>query len=100
MYQTDVSLCLLEGMGDVSRLAIKNKGDGLVAGNKFRAQYGKAIVSLESYSPPGFRLTIGVLADTLRGLGLVLSLYGYQEVDFDIFHQRLGHVGIGILHAS
>ncbi|KAL8786333.1 MAG: hypothetical protein Q9213_002830 [Squamulea squamosa] len=97
LYQTDISLCLLEGMSDLATLAIRNKGDGLIRGNKFRKSYGKATVSMESYSPPTFALTTGVLVDTLRGIGLFMSLYGYYEVEFDIYNQQLGHVGIGIV---
>ncbi|KAL8764703.1 MAG: hypothetical protein Q9209_007926 [Squamulea sp. 1 TL-2023] len=97
LYQTDISLCLLEGMSDLATLAIRNKGDGRITGNRFRKSYGKATVSMESYSPPSFALTTGVLVDTLRGIGLFMSLYGYYEMDFDIYNKHLGHVGIGIV---
>lgn len=101
LYQTDVDLCLLEAMGDVAAAAINSeRGDKAVVGNRFRKSYGKATISMDSYSPPAFRLTMVVLMDTLRGLGLYLSLYGYFEVDFDIFHQMLGHVGIGTVQYS
>lgn len=98
LYQVDVSLCLLEAMSDVASLAMKSdSGDKAIVGNKFRKSYGKATISMESYSPPAFRLTMAVLVDTLRGLGLYMSLYGYYEVDFDIYHGVLGHVGIGVV---
>lgn len=88
-------------MGDVTAVAINSeKGDKAVAGNRFRKSYGKATISMDSYSPPAFRLTMVVLVDTLRGLGLYLSLYGYFEVDFEIFHQMLGRVGIGAVQYS
>lgn len=88
-------------MGDVATAAINSeRGDKAVVGNRFRKSYGKATISMDSFSPPAFRLTMVVLVDTLRGLGLYLSLYGYYEVDFEIFHQMLGRVGIGAVQYS
>ncbi|KAL8672490.1 MAG: hypothetical protein Q9168_003061 [Polycauliona sp. 1 TL-2023] len=97
-YQTDLHLCLLEGMGDLAHTALRSdKGDKGIIGGKFRKSYGQAIVNLESYSPPAFRLTISVVVDTLRGLGLFMSLYGYHEFKLDIHHKKLGHVGTGVV---
>ncbi|KAI4267310.1 MAG: hypothetical protein LQ337_008415 [Flavoplaca oasis] len=96
LYREDVHLCLLEGMGDLTYRALRaEKGDRPVIGNKFRTSYGKATIIMDSYSPPAFRLTISILVDTLRGIGLFMSLYGYYEVEFDIENRKLGHVGVG-----
>lgn len=97
LYQTDLSLCLLEGMNDLFALAIKNKGDGPITGNKFEKSYGQAGLLIQSYSPPAFRMTTAVSVDTLRAIGLFSSIYGYYEVTFDVQHRKLGHVGVGLV---
>ncbi|KAL8839379.1 MAG: hypothetical protein Q9170_001773 [Blastenia crenularia] len=97
LYQTDISLCLLEGMSDQFVAAVKNKGDGYLATNKFSKSYGDAIVVMNSYSPPAYRMTYGQSVTVLRGLGLFMSLYGYFGVDFDVYSRKAGHVGIGMI---
>ncbi|KAI4131911.1 MAG: hypothetical protein LQ338_000993 [Usnochroma carphineum] len=97
LYQTDVSLCLLESMSDLFALAIAAKGDGYIASNKFYKNYGRANVAMNSYSPPTQRLTIGHTVDVLRGIGFFMSLYGYMGVDYDIFSAKDGHIGIGLV---
>lgn len=95
IYQTDISLCLLEGMSDLFAAAAKNKGDGPIANDRFSKSYGEAKLAMNSYSPPAFRITYGQVVNTMRGIGLFMSLYGYFEVDFDIQSSKDGHVGIG-----
>lgn len=95
IYQTDVSLCLLEGCSDLFAAAVKNRRDGLISSNKFDKAYGRVHVAMSSYSPPAFRLTYGHCVNVLRGIGFFMSLYGYFQVDFDIVSGRDGYVGIG-----
>ncbi|KAI4092749.1 MAG: hypothetical protein LQ348_001881 [Seirophora lacunosa] len=81
LYQTDVSLCLLEGMSDLFAMAVRQKGNGFFNSN----------------SAPAFRLKAGHAVNALRGLGLFMSMYGYYGVDFDIFSDQDGHVGVGLV---
>ncbi|KAL8680297.1 MAG: hypothetical protein Q9186_003479 [Xanthomendoza sp. 1 TL-2023] len=97
LYQTDLSLCLLEGMNKLFASAIKNRGDGLIAGDQFETNYGQARVLIRSFSPPTFSMTTAVGFDVLRAIGLFSSLYGYYEVKFDVYHQKLGHAGVGLV---
>ncbi|KAL8735041.1 MAG: hypothetical protein Q9181_002979 [Wetmoreana brouardii] len=95
LSQTEVSLCLLEGMSDLFAAAVRNKGDSGLTSDKFQKNYGKATVEMQSYHAPAFRLTTGVTVNILRGIGLFTSLYGYYQVDLDIYDGKTGHVGIG-----
>ncbi|KAL8703484.1 MAG: hypothetical protein Q9201_003327 [Fulgogasparrea decipioides] len=95
LSQTEVSLCLLEGMSDLFAAAVKNKGDGSLTSDKFQKSYGKATVEVQSYHPPVFRLTTGVGVDILRGIGLFMSLYGWFQVNLDIYDRTTGHIGVG-----
>lgn len=97
LYQTDVSLCLLEGMSDLFAMAVRQKGNGFFISNRFSKSYGQANVAMTSYSAPAFRLKAGHAVNALRGLGLFMSMYGYFEVDFDIFSAQDGHVGVGLV---
>lgn len=97
LYQTDVSLCLLESASDLVALAIKAKGDAYLPSNNFDRNYGTATVAMNSYSPPTQRLRASHTVHVLRGIGFFMALYGYFEVDFDIFSFRDGHVGIGLI---
>ncbi len=97
LYQTDISLCLLESEGELFTLAVKAKGDTYLPLNKFDKNYGQATVAMNSYSPPTQRLRASHTVHVLRGLGLFMSLYGYFEVDFDIWSGRDGNVGIGLI---
>lgn len=94
LYQTDVSLCLLEGVSDLFTLAVKAKGDGYIATDKFSKHYGGADVDMHAYSPPTQRLKTSQAVQVLRGIGFFMSLYGYFQVDIEIFSGRDGHVGI------
>ncbi|KAL8808220.1 MAG: hypothetical protein Q9182_000284 [Xanthomendoza sp. 2 TL-2023] len=95
LYQTDLSLCVLEGMNDLFTFALKKKGDGLITGDRFETKYGQTGVLIKSYSPPAFSLTTAVAFDALRAISLFSSLYGYYEVEFEVYHRKLGHVGVG-----
>ncbi|KAL8944115.1 MAG: hypothetical protein Q9211_000706 [Gyalolechia sp. 1 TL-2023] len=95
IYQADTSLCLLEGCSDLFAAAVRNQGDAVIANNHFDTSYGHVHVTMNSYSPPAFRLTYGHCVNVLRGIGLFMSVYGYFQVDFDIMSSRDGHVGIG-----
>lgn len=97
LYQTDVSLCLLESASDLFALAIRAKGDAYLPSNKFERNYGSAKVAMNSYSPPTQRLRASHAVHVLRGIGFFMSLYGYFEVDFEIFSLRDGLVGIGLI---
>lgn len=97
LYQTDVSLCLLEGMSDLFAMAVRQKGNGYFHSNKFSKSYGQANVAMASYSPPAFKLKASHAVNALRGLGLFMSLYGYFGVDFDIFSAEDGYVGVGLI---
>ncbi|KAL8948501.1 MAG: hypothetical protein Q9222_005320 [Ikaeria aurantiellina] len=95
MYQTDIGLCLLEGMSGLFDLAVIKKEDALLTQDKFFKRYGQASVTVASYSPPAFRIKAGGTVNALRGIGLFMSLYGYFETDFDVYSRRLGHIGAG-----
>lgn len=97
LYQTDVSLCLLESASDLFTLAVKAKGDPYLPSNNFDKNYGQATVAMNSYSPPTQRLRASHTVQVLRGVGLFMSLYGYFEVDFDIYSGRDGSVGVGLI---
>ncbi|KAL9600804.1 MAG: hypothetical protein Q9219_002942 [cf. Caloplaca sp. 3 TL-2023] len=95
IYQTDISLCLLEGISDLFRDAVKYKGDGGLIGNKFSKEYGASHVVINSYSPPAFRMTRAHTVNTLRGIAFFQSMRGYFQVDFDVYSRKDGHVGVG-----
>lgn len=84
-------------MSDLFTMAVKLKGDVSIPTNKFTKSYGQANVAINSYSPPAFRVTTGHAVNTLRGIALFMSLYGYFEVDYDIYSVKDGHVGIGLV---
>lgn len=95
LYQTDVSLCLLEGMSDLFALAVRNKGDDGLVLDKFKKSYGQVQFEVQSYHPPDFKMNTSTTVNVLRGIGLFTSLYGYYQFGLDIYDGKTKHVGIG-----
>lgn len=94
MHQTELSLCLLEGCGELFVAAVK-RGDGPILNDKFIKSYSGVELIMKSYSPPAFKLTYGDCVNVLRGIGLFMSMYGYFQVKIDIRSGKDGYIGVG-----
>ena len=95
LSQTETDLCIIEALGDIFHTVVKNKQDGFLPLNVYLQSYGEVIIRMDDFVPPTQRLTYGIVTSTFRGLALFFSLYGYFEVDIEIYDGKWGHVGTG-----
>ena len=95
LNQGELDLCIIEGVALIVDKIIVKRGDGFLPLNKWTSQYGNTVINIYDYHPPSFQMTWRTIVVTLRSIALFASMYGYVDMDFEVWDTYLGHVGNG-----
>ncbi|KAF6240839.1 hypothetical protein HO173_000631 [Letharia columbiana] len=93
--QTELDLCVIEGIGYLFGAVLAKGGDGFLPLNRVEYKYGNVVINVHDFAAPSFRMTYASVVSTLRGIALFTSMYGYFGMAFEVYDGKKGHVGTG-----
>lgn len=100
LYQSDTDLCIIEALANLFATVVREGKDGFLPLHTYLQSYGEVVIQISDWAPPAQRLTYGIVVSALRGVAVFASLYGYYEVDFEVYDGSWGHVGKGTMTAG
>ena len=95
LYQSETDLCIIEALADIFATVVRTERDRFLPLHTYLQSYGEVIIQLTDWAPPMQRLKYGIVVSALRGVALFVSMYGYYEVDFEVYDGSWGHLGTG-----
>ena len=78
-------------------MAVQRKGDGDLISNKYAKGYGEAHFAVQSFYAPDFKMTTTRTVNVLRSIGFFMSMYGYYQIELDVFDGDAGSVKLRVL---
>lgn len=97
LNQGELDLCIIEGLSKIFETVVAQGSDGDLPSHTWSTRWVNIIINIEDAQPPELTMTYGYLVSTLRGVALFASLYGYVEMDVEVYHDTIGYIGIGYL---